>query len=118
MENDRELLELAAKAAGHQIVGWNEQHGVDVAVMKDGSFWQPLLENPITDCMGDALRLAVKLSFCHTQWFNHDPPDVMIGYKTPDGKGHNWIEDHNGDPEAATRLAITRAAAEVGRAME
>ena len=53
-----------------------------------------------------------------TQWFNHDPPDVMIGYKTPDGKGHNWIEGHNGDPEAATRLAITRAAAEVGRAME
>jgi len=34
-----------------------------------------------------------------------------------DGEGHNWIESHNGDPEAATRLAITRAAAEIGKSM-
>ena len=45
------------------------------------------------------------------------PICVMIGYKTPDGEGYNWIESHNGDPEAATRLAITRAAAEIGKSM-
>src|SRR5574343_177321 len=60
--DDRELLELAAKAIGRRITGWNQQHGVEVAVLDDGSFWQPLSENHITDCMGDALRLAVKLN--------------------------------------------------------
>ena len=112
--NNREMLELAAKAAGNQIVGWNEQHGVDVAVMKDGSFWQPLLENPITDCMDDALRLAVKLgmeiSVCDktkTTW-------AMPIY----GDGGGSVQDHAGDERSATRRAIVCAAAEVGRAME
>ena len=42
---DRELLELAAKAAGKKIIGWSDQYGVDVAVLDDHSFWQPLLES-------------------------------------------------------------------------
>ena len=124
MENDRELLELAAKAAGVKYSVRDDEYykthkffGLWIVYDYEPSEYTRRYWNPLTDD-GDALRLAVKLSFCHTQWFNHDPPDVMIGYKTPDGKGHNWIEDHNGDPEAATRLAITRAAAEVGRAME
>ena len=110
MENDRELLELAAKAAGHQIVGWNEQHGVDVAVMKDGSFWQPLLENPITDCMGDALRLAVKLGI---QIDPRDPETRAFG-----PVGDRIDEYHKPDAFFATRRAIVRAATEIGRAME
>ena len=118
---DRELLELAAKAAGVAVHHWSHVDCPDcpdaVPVLTDGINTEIVVWNPLLDD-GDALRLAVKLSFCQTQWFAHNPPDVMIGYKTPDGEGHNWIEDHNGDPEAATRRAIVRAAAEIGRAMK
>lgn len=58
---DRELLEAAAEAAGMKVTGWNTQQGEEVAVMEDGSFWQPLHMNRITNADGDAFRLAVKL---------------------------------------------------------
>ena len=103
------MLELAAKAAGYQIVGWNEQRGVDVAVMKDGSFWQPLLENHITDCMGDALRLMVKLRMMVSVF----GADVRV-----DHGGRFFHENGGSSLYAATRRAIVRAAAEIGRAME
>lgn len=116
--NNREMLELAAKAAGYKVNAamQAERDAIgagDVGLWIDGvsTCWNP------RECSAQAFSLGVQLSFCQTQWFNHEPPDVMIGYKTPDGEGHNWIEDHNGDPEAATRLAITSAAAEVGKAM-
>ena len=75
---DRELLELAARAAGYEIefdYYGDGRHGRFVI----GSGFPPLLWNPLTDD-GDALRLAVKLRL-------------------------------------ATRRAIVRAAAEIGRAM-
>ena len=115
---NRELLELAAKAAGY-MVNANKQAERDALGYGDVGLWIDSVStcwNPIQD-NGHAFSLGVKLSFCQTQWFAHNPPDVMIGYKTPDGEGHNWIEDHNGDPEAATRRAIVRAAAEIGRVM-
>lgn len=113
---DRELLELAAKAVGKVITGWNTRHGVDVAVLDDGSYWQPLLNNSITDTDGDAMRLAVELKF-----------QVLIG-QGPDGD-ITWIralenldidgasERHGPDAASATRRAIVRAAAEIGRNM-
>lgn len=114
----REMLELAAKAAGYTVNASMQAErdamgAGDVGLWIDGvsTCWNPL------DSSGQAFALSVNLSFCQTQWFNHDPPDVMIGYKTSDGEGRNWIEDHNGDPVAATRRAITRAAAEIGRSM-
>jgi hypothetical protein len=113
--SEREELELAAKAAGLVVAGWNDgeepySSGPGL-ILNDGRLWNPRRDS------GQSFALSVNLSFCQTQWFNHDPPDVMIGYKTSDGEGRNWIEDHNGDPVAATRRAITRAAAEIGRAM-
>ena len=80
---DREMLELAAKAAG---VEWN----------------------PLTDD-GDALRLAVKLGICY---FDGDLA-VCFG-----ADGRNITEPFGIDPYAATRRAIVRAAAEIGRDME
>lgn len=49
MSTDRELLELAAKAVGKRVTGWNTAQGEVVAVLEDGSFWQPLHSNRITD---------------------------------------------------------------------
>lgn len=100
--NDKELLELAAKAAGLTL---GELGGRIVRREVDG---QPVYWNPLTDD-GDALRLAVKLGltvvvesdmvFCRNQRFD------------------KAFREQGKDLYAATRRAIVRAAAEIGRMM-
>jgi hypothetical protein len=85
---DKELLELAAKAA------WD---AMDNQMIESG--WNPLTDD------GDALRLAVKLNLFNTR---------SKGYEWPDAE---LFARHEDDPYAATRRAITRAAAEIGKAM-
>ena len=105
---DRELLELAAKAAGFSCSN---------AILND-SLWgcfndaqcQTLNEwNPLTDD-GDALRLAVKLLF----EIDMGCEGIAIRHAT----GIKVLEAFNNDPYAATRRAIVRAAAEIGRTMK
>ena len=102
---DRELLELAAKAAGYEIEV--DQH--DVIYYHEGSgpqswaIWTPLT------CDGDALRMAVKL-FLHIH--------VYDGFTEAQGDYRPLGEEHYDDPSAATRRAIVRAAAEIGRGMK
>jgi hypothetical protein len=120
--SDRELLELAAKAAamsGDVVTmfggGFNfRQHG-------DDELWNPLTDD------GDALRLAVKLGLHITPYPVYEEQkhsvvvlrnqDFVQQMRTP----HNpteVVEPYNADPYAATRRAIVRAAAEIGRAMK
>lgn len=97
---DKELLELAAKAAGYDGVGlfWHEA---------TNSFWdgEGFTFDPLNDD-GDAFRLAVKLG-------------MSISCKL--GTASAWTlltevsEQYKVDPCAATRRAIVRAAAEIGR---
>jgi hypothetical protein len=95
--SDRELLELAALAAGME-TKWDQPRGAKYGVLRariPGSgdafpYWMPL------DSDGDALRLAVKLRMlvdCD------DDPD-------------------NSDRAAAVRRAIVRAAAAIGGQMK
>lgn len=105
---DRELLELAAKAAGIRVnIQKPDMHGFFTARTHAGAFWNPLTDD------GDALRLAVTLNM-----------NVYVGEAYPwrrstadYGPGSICDQDECADPFAATRLAITRAAAEIGRAM-
>ena len=112
--SDCELLELAAKAHG----------GIPAAVVgaEPGYYWCGATcapqWNPLTDD-GDALRLAVKLklfvdncgAFSECAGFVGDDDDTRrIGCE-------ELHEHHGGDPYAATRRAIVRAAAEIGRGM-
>jgi hypothetical protein len=107
--SDRELLELAAKAAGYEYectshTGYpeNDQHQV-----RD-SFGTLVDWNPLTDD-GDALRLAVKLRH------------FRVGLGECIGRGaysHIAMLESGPDPDAATRRAITRAAAEIGKGMK
>ena len=94
--NDKELLELAAKAA-------------DVPDANIEFVWNPLTQD------GDALRLAVKLGLCMTI-------DLELGGETEvweyGAAGAYEVEPNNGDPYAATRRAIVRAAAEIGKEMK
>ena len=114
MKTDRELLELAAKSAGYA-VDWREwvrSHVAEFATVKHvkcAGFWLDGEEwNPLTDD-GDAMRLAVKLGML---------VDVTAFSVTAIVNGTiSAQEKHNGDPYAATRRAIVRAAAAIGEGM-
>ena len=119
---DREMLELAAKAGGYARHEYVENSARDGRVVT--GHYDSLLEvciNPITDD-GDALRLAVKLMirvFVNRVFRLSIPGSVTVEY--PDRDGFYFALGEavtNGDPYAATRRAITRAAAEIGRQME
>lgn len=104
---DRELLELAAKAVKLPECGWM---GPAFMYVKNNQFtdWNPLTDD------GDALRLAVKLSMdvdC-TDNGNHVSNTWAMSQQST---GSGCSEYHNTDPYAATRRAIVRAAAEVGK---
>ena len=102
---DKELLELAAKAAG--ISGsWFEDcnHMIREFVFdrRFGIKTKTGLWNPLTDD-GDALRLAVKLNLLYGKVFARSVAE--------------YHEDGD-DIYAATRRAIVRAAAQIGKEMK
>jgi hypothetical protein len=109
-ETDRELLLWAAKAAGYKKY-YAHYLGRDSFVTYDEEYYSEVKEgrvvgektldwNPLTDD-GDALRLAVKCGF-----FSYEiiPEELSSAFL-------------QSDPYAATRRAIVRAAAEIGRNM-
>lgn len=101
---DRELLELAAKAAGITLE-WDGNPEEWMPMYYEGKTYHSW--NPIDDD-GDALRLAVKLGM-----------GVCFGsnYVIVRGSVQMPTVNNADDPYAATRRAIVRAAAEIGRAM-
>ena len=108
---DREMLEFAAKAAGKKVHTRN-QAGRDACGAGDVGLWiseGQTCWNPLTDD-GDALRLAVKLKL--TPMMRSLGVDV-VSLETVEAA----YERYRDDPYAATRRAITRAAAEIGKAM-
>ncbi len=109
---DRALLELAAKAAGVAGV-FVEAHGPDIGqdaagIGRPGARYGDRLWNPLDDD-GDALRLAVKLEL--QLRLRHSENEVSV-YGAPDGRIDEGVR---GDPDSATRRAIVRAAAEIGK---
>ena len=119
---DREMLELAAKAGGYARHEYVENSARDGRVVT--GHYDSLLEvciNPLTDD-GDALRLAVQLMIrvsVNRAFRLSIPGSVTVEYPDRDGFYVALGEAvTNGDPYAATRRAIVRAAAEIGRQME
>lgn len=104
---DRGLLELAAKACG--ISGaYSAGLGIRLPELSQlHKFWW----NPLTDD-GDALRLAVKLGA------DIQPKGFGVEVWIFESRVSSGIVDYSDDPYAATRRAIVRAAAEIGRGME
>jgi hypothetical protein len=107
---DRELLELAAKAAGIEHYG---EHNAQGGLKTTGGWWNPLTDD------GDALRLAVKLELdvCINTPIDREPHTHVIGFVGNSTDTIAVIEGRGDDPYAATRRAIVKAAAEIGRAM-
>ena len=113
--SDLELLELAAKAAGINIdkspyngggIGntWFDCRGNAVLDWHNGETWNPLTDD------GGAQRLLVSLRLSLIRYALHvmvvDPNRVAVS------------EDYMADPAVATRRAIVRAAAEIGKGMK
>jgi len=98
--NDRELLELAAKAAGYCVNPNGRTDGAFVVLSNDeGDF----IWNPLTDD-GDALRLGVRVrAFGHADFVRQ--------------LGAARFAQQEQDDTAAYRTAIVRVAAEIGKAM-
>jgi hypothetical protein len=111
---DRELLELAAKAAGMNAgeATWHPRAGFVWVKRVDGTRVENRW-NPLTDD-GDALRLAVKLRLGISLPVHQTIRADVIAFTN---SAVNAREEGN-DPYAATRRAIVRAAAEIGRGME
>ena len=109
--SDRELLEAAAKAAGIEVRIYHDmvvERGTDcVCVDHRGFKWNPLTNS------GDAFELAVKLRLT----VNCSYDEVAICGQEFTQK-EVFIEYNKEDANAATRRAIVRAAAEIGRSMK
>ena len=108
--NDKELLELAAKAAGIELdKGW-------LVYLEDGEAFNPLVRDD------HALRLAVKLriEISFPGYIKPDRPVVHAGkyWHRNDSCWYPFEEFRDEDPYAATRRSIVRAAAAIGRGME
>jgi hypothetical protein len=103
---DRELLELAAKAAGY----WAAEFNCPANLPHKN--WNPLTDD------GDALRLAVKLKMTVDTDYNGGTfaGNADIGIDEPEYGYQEGMGEK--DPYAATRRAIVRAAAEIGRSMK
>jgi len=101
---DKELLELAANACNWVLE--DDDEGLSWIVWGDNNVpmdgWNPLTDD------GDALRLAVKLKM--TIHIDGNLTDVQTGMEFS-------TEAHLDDPYAATRRAIVRAAAEIGKTL-
>ena len=133
---DRELLGLAAKAAGYEVLDWYGERYTTT----DGDRLFPW--NPLADD-GDALRLAVALnieyvfqSICivvakvsriggsifdkkHSATVDYVPEEMLASSYGPDISHANYLVSTGmiRGKAPAVRLAIVRAAAEIGRAM-
>lgn len=120
--NDKELLELAAKAAGIEFewhprttfVGKADMYGIRETVKTvepqiAGAWWNPLKHD------GHAFRLAVKLHMSVDTFVG----GCEVGYDDMKG-GQGFLSQDDGpdgdmDDFEVVRRAIVRAAAEMGR---
>jgi hypothetical protein len=110
MYSDRELLELAARAAGMKIHTKNQAERDEMGfghkgmwIVGGSSGWNPLTDD------GDALRLAVRLG-------------LQVSVTTESCRAETLprlgVRVNDKDELSATRRAIVRAAAAIGEAMK
>lgn len=110
MSTDRELLELAAKAAGVE-VEWHRGCGDALHLNAPNAtaiYWNPLRDDGQAFRLANALRLTVY----------HAELAVIVKHKqySWEWMGEYVNEDH-GDRNASARRAIVRAAAAIGGAL-
>lgn len=109
---DNELLELAARAVGPKVVRKVEcSSGFELVELSSGLSWNPLEDD------GDALRLAVTLDI-HIEQNTTFKRACALYYADYSVLRTEVFEPWGDDKMAATRRAIVRAAAEIGKSMQ
>lgn len=107
-DNDRELLELAAKAEGRDLSGYEWTHGAFWVFLGDATFrWSPLVDD------GDAFRLMCILDF--RVFFFRKHVDVVDWTRSENVIAEHFSSNNPQTKLAALRRAIVRAAAEIGK---
>lgn len=118
MNNDRELLELAAKAMGLAL-SWHDwgDFGLQPMAAKMGEVCAgPTTWNPRTDD-GDCARMEAALGI-DVEWHNVGVRcSKLTGAFSDDIVAREPYDYHNGDKQAARRLASLRVASAIGKAM-
>lgn len=109
MENERELLEMAANACGMTVYEALSKLGRPINLY---SRWSPATDD------GDCGRLEAELGI-DIEWLSYE---VCAYLKDEEGmllhEESELYSDHKGDKQAARRMASLRVAAEIGRAMQ
>lgn len=113
-KEDIELLKLAAKAIGEE--------GADLGTSGFGLYkpvpgrMQPFVEwNPLVN-NGDALKLVIQLNIRFRRWPGVSAEALQRGgYIEASYKNDELRVFIDGDPYAAVRSAVVRAAAEIGK---
>jgi len=107
---NRELLELAAKAAGLTPIAYfhaeESEHLLEVRPRQENVYWAPL------DDDGDAMRLAAALSIS----LRFEDIEKTVEARHPQ-TSYGQFEEYGTDKNKAVRRAIMLAAAEIGKAM-
>ena len=115
---DKQLNAYAANAIGLVMPAWGHcnDYGVTIGSERDGPiYWSPLTDD------GDAFRLAVTLQL-EVYHANDEGDAVYAGYYPTENTGMKYCIEyyddlsHQGDATSATRRAIVRAAADMGKA--
>lgn len=109
---DREMLELAAKAAGAEVTGMRGNLPVYGMPVEDEDCCTYTRWDPLNDD-GDALRLAILIPIN----IELDMAAVEANAVLTDISVNVLFSEFSDDPYAATRRAIVRCAAEIGRRM-
>jgi hypothetical protein len=109
---NKELLEVAAKAAGIETTGYEPRLGLQYVNGSEDSpytdYWNPL-END-----SDAFRLMVKCGMGVSVPSDYGRSDV-ISFENSYAQA---VVEHGNDPYAATRRAIVMVAAQIGKGMK
>ena len=122
--NDKELLELAAKAAGYTLEEHYDDDQYYPWCVTTDAFWNPLLDD------GDALRLAVKLGVrgyfdveiqkgsVKVTSFSTKWRGKIFAFEPYEHTAYEEFKIRTEDPYAAIRRTIVKAVAEIGREMK
>ena len=119
---DRKLLELAAKAMGYELEPYiNSKKPHRLVDHESGEGLVAILWAPLDDD-GEAFRIQVALGICITPYpvYTESKHSVIAKQRRNTDLLREFnptevIELYAGDPNAATRRAIVRCAAEIGR---
>jgi len=108
---DRELLEMAAKAAGIELCWVPNADGIECPAflgVVPWVWWNPLNND------GDAMRLAVKLNLSMDLF----DKEILVGFTSNSNQCDQVKETYSNDPYAATRRCIAIAAAQIGKELK